>query len=428
MDALITSINETTFKVEIEFKYNKNMLTAEEGIQKALNQGGMLATQEMIKQYDTDGTPIIVAGTKLFSKGQERKELESPYGAFTVDRHVYQSSQGGATYVPLDVSSKLVRTSTPKFAKMVSSKYACDGAPGVQRDLAENHNRPLAVSFIKNISDTVGTIALAKEEDWSYQIPEMPNSVRSISVGLDGTCLNMMEDGWREAMCGTIAFFDRKGERMHTIYTGASPEYGKAKFINKFGNEVGKVIKLFPRIPLIGLADGSASNWSFLKNYADILTIDFWHFSEYLAKAARAMFPKKSQVSDKALWLEKACHNAKHKRGGPGKILKELIEYKKVNKMSVKNQEDIQSTITYITNHKTKMQYYKNVKKNMAIGSGVTEAACKSIVKQRMCKGAARWKDQGATMVLTIRSLHMTVDRWNQFWSKYSQYGYQKAS
>ena len=74
------------------------------------------------------------------------------------------------------------------------------------------------------------------------------------------------------------------------------------------------------------------------------------------------------------------------------------------------------------------MQYYKNTEMNMPIGSGVTESACKSLVKNRMCMGAARWKDNGATVVLTLRSLHITHGRWSQFWNKYSQYGYSVAA
>ena len=74
------------------------------------------------------------------------------------------------------------------------------------------------------------------------------------------------------------------------------------------------------------------------------------------------------------------------------------------------------------------MIYHKNVNTNLPIGSGVTEAACKTLVKQRMCKGAARWKDQGATVVLTLRSMHLTDSRWEQFWNKYSQDNYQIAS
>lgn len=428
MPAVITSRSEKTFKVEIEIPYSRNMLDGEECLQRCLNGAGVISTKELLEQFDTDGKPIIIGPTKLTAKGtRESKEFQTPYGAVEVNRFVYQTSDGGKTYIPLDVGSRIINTSTPKFAKMVSSKYAGDGAPGVQRDLEENHNRPVALSFIKNISDSVGIIAVAKEEDWTYQLPEMPKKVSSISVGLDGTCLNMIEDGWREAMCGTISFFDRKGERMHTIYSAASPEYGKETFLKKFGESVDEVTKIFPKIPIIGLADGAASNWGFLSDRADILTVDFWHFSEYLAKAANAMFPRKNQGDEKDIWLENACHNSKHKKGAVSKILNELKAFSKSHKIPAKEKKDLDSTITYLTNHKEKMQYYKNTESNMPIGSGVTEAACKSLVKVRMCKGAARWKDDGATIVLTLRSLHITHGRWDQFWNKYSQYGFQAA-
>ena len=50
---------------------------------------------------------------------------------------------------------------------------------------------------------------------------------------MDGTCLLMCEDGWRETMVGTIGFYDRDGERQHTIYLAATPEYGKATFLDR---------------------------------------------------------------------------------------------------------------------------------------------------------------------------------------------------
>jgi hypothetical protein len=429
MPAAIVSRSETSFKVEVEIPYGRNMLDGEETLQKRLNEAGSIATSELLGSFDSDGSTIQVGEVKFYARSEkETKEFQTPYGAVEVERHVYQSAEGGKTYVPLDLDARIVGTSTPKFAKMIASKYACDGAPGVQRDLAENHNRPMALSFIKHVSDAVGAIAIAKEEHWSYQLPEMPRAVGSISVGLDGTCLNMKDDGWREAMCGTISFFDRKGERMHTIYAAAAPEYGKESFLKKFGSEVDNVIELFPKTPIVGLADGAASNWGFLSERSDILTVDFWHFSEYLAKAAGVMFPGKTQKSEMEKWLEDACHRSKHKMGGVSRVLNELQSFSREHRMSTANRQTLQASITYLTNHLHKMQYHKNVAANMPIGSGVTEAACKSLVKLRMCKGAARWKNEGAAVVLTIRSLHMTNFRWSQFWSKYSQYGYNQAA
>ncbi len=429
MSATIIDRSEKSFIIQFEIPYSNNMLDGEEILQQSLNEAGSLATEEILRKFDTDGSIIEVGGMKLYPHGErEAKEFQSPYGPVVVERYVYQSSEGGKRFVPLDQDARIVGTSTPKFAKMVSSKYACDGAPGVQRDLRENHGRPVALSFIKSVSDLVGTIAIAKEETWTYKLPELSSAVQSISVGLDGTCLNMMEDGWREAMCGTIAFYDKNGDRLHTIYSAASPEYGKATFLAKFGAEVDNVIELFPKKPVVGLADGAASNWGFLAERADVLTVDFWHMSEYLAKAANAMFPGKSSAQQRYEWLEDACHKAKHNFGAISRILGELNEFADSRRMRTENRERLQAAITYLTNHKSKMQYHKNVDQNLPIGSGVTESACKEIVKNRMCKGAARWKKDGAEVVLTIRSIHMTAERWNQFWGKYSQYGYNKAA
>jgi hypothetical protein len=47
-----------------------------------------------------------------------------------------------------------------------------------------------------------------------------------------------------------------------------------------------------------------------------------------------------------------------------------------------------QQYITYFQNNneKSRMTYSENIQANLPIGSGVTEAACKTIVKQRLCK------------------------------------------
>ena len=136
------------------------------------------------------------------------------------------------------------------------------------------------------------------------------------------------------------------------------------------------------------------------------------------------MYPKKKDRVDKDIWLDNVCHKLKHKKGSASRILNELIKFAEEKKLSTSNREELKKVITYFTNQKKRMQYYKNVENKYPIGSGVTEAACKAIVKNRMCKGSAKWKDLGASVVLTLRSLHTTPFRWDQFWNKYSQYGY----
>ena len=40
------------------------------------------------------------------------------------------------------------------------------------------------------------------------------------------------------------------------------------------------------------------------------------------------------------------------------------------------------------------MNYHENVTDNLPIGSGVTEAACKTLIKQRFCQSGMRWENK----------------------------------
>jgi len=59
----------------------------------------------------------------------------------------------------------------------------------------------------------------------------------------------------------------------------------------------------------------------------------------------------------------------------------------------------------------------------LPIGSGVTEAACKTLIKQRLACSGMRWKEEGASAVIALRTLEMTAGRWEQFWGQVDRYG-----
>ncbi len=233
------------------------MLEAEEAIQDALNEVGVVAEKENLARFDTDGSPIQVGPVRFTSKGRSPEVYETPYGPVRVERHVYQTSQGGKTYCPLENDARLILNATPRWAKVVSYKYASLGADSVVDDLRECNGRTVSNRYCKMLGDAVGTFATAKETSWNYELPKFDRPPRSVSVGVDGTCMLLRDDGWRVAMTGTIAFFDSQGERLHTIYLGATPEYGKEEFHTRFLRELDRVKEKYPDIPYIGLGDGA---------------------------------------------------------------------------------------------------------------------------------------------------------------------------
>ena len=423
MPAAIVARSQTGFTVQIEIPYGSSMLDSEEAIQQRLNEAGALATGEVLRRFDTDGSPITVGDTKLTSKGKLLKEYQTPYGVAPVERHVYQSSRGGRTYCPLDRNARIVVSSTPKFAKMISHKYAEFGSARVIKDLGENHGRTVARCFVQDVAEAVAAVAMAKEEDWEYELPMPEGPTATITLGMDGTCLLMCEGGWRETMVGTIGLYDDEGQRQQTIYLAATPEYGKATFLNRMEREIGRVKAAHPQARYVGLADGAKGNWEFLGRHTEVQVIDFWHAAEYLSDAADVLFARTPGA--KGPWLESVCHRLKHEPGAARQSIKDLKRLAAEKGVAL-DHPDIEAAITYFSNQSRagRMDYPPLVESKVPIGSGVTEAACKVLVKQRLCGSGMKWKEPGAAAVLSVRCLTYTTDRWSQFWAKIDQYGF----
>src|SRR6476620_12727847 len=186
MNATIIARTPTSFTLQVEVPYNGSMLDFEEALQERLNEAGVVATAEGLRQFDTDGSSITVGPVKLTTKGQVEKDYQTPYGVATVDRHVYQGPHGGPTYCPLDRDARIVVSSTPRFAKVLSHKYAESSSPRVQVDLAENHGRSISRCLIQDVADAVAAAAMAKEEGWSYTLPKFKKPPTAVAVSLDG--------------------------------------------------------------------------------------------------------------------------------------------------------------------------------------------------------------------------------------------------
>ncbi len=419
-----TIINETadSLTLQVVIKFNRSMLEAENALQNALNEAGSLASGNFLKRFDTDGSPIVIGQTTLTSKGTVPKEYQSPYGATTVLRHVYQSSKGGKTFCPLERDARIVTSATPRFAMQLSHKYGEGSALRVVEDFRLNHNRAVAKAYVQTVADAVAAVAMVKEEQWSYQVPELPESdVTTIGIGIDGTCLLMCKDGWREAMVGTISLYDSSAERLHTTYIGATPEYGKTTFFKRMSAEIANISAAFPKALKVGVADGAKTNWPFLTQHTSRQILDFYHAAEYLTQVADAQFARDPKARKQ--WLNDACYRLKHSSTGPQVLIEQMQGFLTEQKF-VGQSAKIKAALTYYHNQCHLMKYAEHLEQNLPLGSGVTEAACKTIVKQRLCCSGMKWKEVGAAVVLSLRTLSHSRGRWEQFWQKIDSYGF----
>jgi len=228
-------------------------------------------------------------------------------------------------------------------------------------------------------------------------------------------------------MVGTIGRYDKAGERQHTLYLAATPEYGKATFLDRMEREIGRVKAAYPQARYVGLADGAKGNWEFLGRHTQVQVIDFGHAAEYLSDAADVLFA--GERGAKRPWLESACHRLKHEPGAARQLIRDLRRLA-AGKGIAPDQAELGAAITYFTNQVKagRMDYPPLVGSHIPIGSGVTEAACKVLVKQRLCGSGMKWKEPGAAAVLSVRCLTYTTGRWSQFWARIDQYGFPVAA
>jgi hypothetical protein len=460
----VSIINQSSESItlQVTIPFSRSMLNSESTIQDSLNEVGCVATRELLKTFDTEGQDIQFGSVKMTTKGLYNKNYQTPYGEVDVQRHLYQASTGGPTFCPLEQEARIILTATPRFASQVSHKMSEMAAPPAQRDFEVNHNRKIAHAMMQRLSEAVASVVQIKEETWSYTVPNVEDAeIKTISIGLDGTCMLMCGGAYRQAMVGTIALYDALGERHHTMYVAAPPEYGKETFKARLTREIERATALYPSAIKIGIADGAHDNWDYLIKHTDKQTLDFYHATEYLTDVADVIF---TSIIERKRWLNDRCHELKHTPGSAQIILEEMIKFEqsilsnepiswlpsnpdkeikgllkkqieatvkeeakpsRSKKEQEKKQKSLAAAITYFTNNTTKsrMNYAESVVLNHPIGSGITEAACKTIVKQRLGQSGMQWKDKGAGVILSLRALVHSTGRWEQFWHKVNQFG-----
>jgi len=400
-----------------------SMLAQEERLMEALNAVGRAGALHMLKGFDTQGQPLSDGQRKWTSKGKVAKFYETPWGEVMLERHLYQHSGGGATLCPLEASARIVGGSaTPHLARTLGHKYANDNARAVVRDLEENHARKLAPSYVADIAAAIAKAAGEPVLEQNAHAPQSsPAEVRSVVLGLDGTCALFCKEGFKQCMVGTVALYNGEGERLETIYLGQAPQLGKAEFLERLDREWSRVCQHYPKARRVALSDGARDYEPWLAERTDWQILDFYHATGYLAGAAPGINARKAQ---RAAWLEKACHDLKHEPGAAQRLSEELAAQVHAGSRTRGAASALAAASGYLAHNIERMNYATFMAMQFPIGSGVTEAACKTLVKLRLCGSGMRWTRSGAQSVITLRALLLSTSRWSSLWRYFDIHGF----
>ncbi len=267
-------------------------------------------------------------------------------------------------------------------------------------------------------------LARAVHEHWSEaedavteQVREaegIPGAAVSAAVSLDGVMVPMRpgEDGraeacWREASCGTVSFFDREGTRLAGVCLARMPEAGMTGLKARLLSEVARIREVRPDLVLVAAADGALSNWEFLAKldpHAEVL--DVWHALEHLHVVAQS-------ARDPDCWFQKWRSVLMDEHDGVERVIR-AIRY--LRDSCGRGRADVERELEYFRKNKLRMRYRALKDRNLPIGSGVVEAANKSIVTKRFKGSGMRWSMEGGQAVMTFRALILS-GRFDRAWN-----------
>jgi hypothetical protein len=409
--------------------------------------------EEQLESYDVAAPQIEVAGVCYHRVLRAHETYLSAAGPVRVARHLYRPSGRNAPSVcPLELRAGMIDGYwTPRAARCGAFAMA-HLTPGEAEALFDEvGGMQPSRSSLDRLGRTLSAPWEAQREEWEAALREqerkeepVPASATVVAFSVDGVMAPLKVQGpvrqakrqeagkhgsgpagYREVGCGTVSFYDVAGERLRTLYYGRMPESKKVTLQGQLQAEAQALCSVRPGLKRVHLADGAESNWQLLaavertgKSAAvgssvgpAVQIVDFYHACEHLKRGCDAIWGESTvrcQVE-----FERLRTLLKEDEQGVARVIGSLCYH--AGHTQGQRQVRIRAELTYFRNQRARMQYAAYQRDKLPIASGVMEAACKTLVTQRLKRSGMAWSMAGGQAILTLRSL-IQSGRWPQAW------------
>lgn len=415
---------------------------------------GVRTLEQFFESYDVEDSTIKIGGELHRFKYKSHRDFLTSLGKIRVGRCVYQKDSGGKAVAPLDRMWNMEReylSAEMKEGVLYSSAH--NTPEETSRILNKFGIANVPASTIKKVIAQVGSDIEAQKEQIIQQIYEqesMPQDSAIMVCSLDGVNVLLNQKGkrkgrprekphacnddltasnYKNAMCGSVSMYnieyqeDKDGlqaNRLHSRYVARMPEHRYETFKKEFEKEVEHGLNSNPKAKIL-VVDAHLSIQGYIKDNPLLedfhCLIDFYHACEHLSKLSEIIFGKRSGKAQK--WYDKKREILRNSPGGVDKLIHSAKYYIRSTLTKKTRIERALKELKYFTKHRKMMQYHSFVDKGWPIGSGVVEAACKSIVKQRMCRSGQRWSTKGGQNILELRT-YVKSKRWESFYKVFT--------
>ena len=377
-------------------------------------------------------------GKRMDSRGVKTKSIFTLLGKIRFSRSAYQCPACGKMRHPGDEELDVIRTGYSPGIRRLVSDFACDVPfKRVSRHLKAAAALTISRKDCERIAEGVGEDVahwFAAERDRlrfaQAPPPDTPTSLDTLYIEFDGTGVPMtpkevagrkgkQKDGsakTREAKLGCVftqTAFNEKGrpvrDHASTSFVGAIEPAGRFEW-RIYAEAVRR--GLFEAKRTIVLTDGAEWIRNIVQTHfsAAIHIVDLYHAREHLVHLCKLLFDRDltrlNRYKDR--WWEKLDE---------GDIENIVEQARDCLPRDPDAGKDARREIAYLEKNKERMRYAKFRGQGLFVGSGVIEAACRTIIGQRLKQSGMEWTVRGANAITALRCA-VQSNRFEDYWEQ----------
>jgi hypothetical protein len=329
---------------------------------------------------------------------------------------------------PLELQLGLIEGATPALADLIGQRMAEAGA--TQGRVLERLRKEQGVSIgVPRLRKVVAALSeRLAEHRQAVQVQTLLSALQTadssqgdsqpvLAVGRDGITLRDYKYRfWEVATTATVTVFDRSGKRLASVYLAWRPELGQAAMSRMLTELLTETLLQWqgPLPVLAYVADSGGNESSYFEDTLAWMrhprtnerlrwqrVVDFYHAAQRVWTMAEALFGKGTNASWK--WAHRMLRLLKTKPRGAKRVLHSAAYFAARHKMSAARAEEYRKACNYLRKRTRWMRYSEYKQRHIPLGSGITEAACKTVFTQRLKLSGMRWTWAGAQNILTLR-------------------------
>jgi hypothetical protein len=365
-----------------------------------------------------------------------KAEIATSFGPITLWSFLYLCEEPGEPGLhPLHVQLGIQAGSATAVVAERAARWAVDHSQQeVRRLLLAEHGLKWSNDRLRSVLREFrrGVVAFRTEAQVERLLLWLTQAERSrgrhrpvLSVGRDGVMIPMRGHGFQEASTATLSVYDRRRKRLGTVYLGQMPENYQQELTKELTTVIEEVLKRWRGSPprLVYVTDKGCLQTDYYRRVLRPMrdprapaqrlewewVLDFFHVCGYVGKLREALFGREGHA-----WFRRMRCWLRSRRHGVSQILRSAMQhYNSCSQMSKAATEEFWKAYRFLRRNRRWMDYPRYQRHGLPIGSGVTEAACKTVFTQRLKRSGMRWHKDSGQVILDLRVLHLS-GIWNE--------------